>query len=47
MRDVAEGAAAATPSRPQPPVGTGRIETADLGPFDLDDGSTLPGLTVA
>jgi homoserine O-acetyltransferase/O-succinyltransferase len=29
------------------PTGTGRLESVDLGPFDLDDGSTLPGLTVA
>ncbi len=29
------------------PTGTGRLETVDLGPFDLDDGTTLPELTVA
>jgi homoserine O-acetyltransferase len=31
----------------RPPIGTGRLETVQLGPFDLDDGSTLPDLTVA
>jgi homoserine O-acetyltransferase len=30
-----------------PATGTGRLETVELGPFDLDDGTTLPGLTVA
>jgi homoserine O-acetyltransferase len=30
-----------------PPVGTGRLESVALGPFELDDGTTLPGLTVA
>jgi homoserine O-acetyltransferase/O-succinyltransferase len=30
-----------------PPTGTGRLESIGLGPFDLDDGTTLPGLTVA
>lgn len=29
------------------PTGTGRLESADLGSFDLDDGTTLPELTVA
>ena len=28
-------------------IGTGRVESVDLGPFELDDGTTLPGLTVA
>jgi homoserine O-acetyltransferase len=28
------------------PTGTGRLETADLGPFELDDGTVLPDLTV-
>jgi homoserine O-acetyltransferase len=32
---------------PRPPTGTGRLESVGLGPFDLDDGTTLPGLTVA
>ena len=46
-----EGAAAAgaplgiEPARP--PTGTGRLESVGLGPFELDDGTTLPGLTVA
>ena len=30
-----------------PPTGTGRLESVALGPFELDDGTTLPGLTVA
>jgi homoserine O-acetyltransferase/O-succinyltransferase len=30
-----------------PPTGTGRLESVGLGPFELDDASTLPGLTVA
>ena len=30
-----------------PPLGTGRVETASLGPFTLADGTTLPELTVA
>ena len=29
------------------PTGTGRLEHVDLGPFELEDGSTLPALTVA
>jgi homoserine O-acetyltransferase len=29
------------------PTGTGRVETASLGPFTLADGTTLPELTVA
>ena len=29
------------------PTGTGRIETASLGPFTLENGTTLPELTVA
>ena len=28
-------------------TGTGRLESVGLGPFDLDDGTTLPALTVA
>jgi homoserine O-acetyltransferase/O-succinyltransferase len=40
----AAGAAASAPSLP---VGTGRIETADLGPFELDSGVVLPELIVA
>ena len=30
-----------------PPTGTGRLESIGLGPFELEDGTTLPGLTVA
>ena len=30
-----------------PPTGTGRLESVALGPFELIDGTTLPGLTVA
>jgi homoserine O-acetyltransferase len=30
-----------------PPTGTGRLESIGLGPFELADGSVLPGLTVA
>ena len=30
-----------------PPTGTGRLESVDLGPFELDDGPALPELTVA
>jgi homoserine O-acetyltransferase len=30
-----------------PPLGTGRLESVALGPFELDDGTTLPELTVA
>jgi homoserine O-acetyltransferase len=29
------------------PTGTGHLESVALGPFELDDGTTLPGLTVA
>lgn len=29
------------------PTGTGRLESVELGSFDLDDGTTLPELTVA
>jgi len=29
------------------PTGTGRLESVALGPFELIDGTTLPGLTVA
>lgn len=30
-----------------PPTGTGRLEEVNLGPFECDDGTTLPELTVA
>src|SRR5215203_537632 len=30
-----------------PPTGTGRPESIGLGPFELHDGTELPGLTVA
>jgi homoserine O-acetyltransferase/O-succinyltransferase len=33
--------------RPRLPTGTGRLETASLGPFALTDGTALPELTVA
>ncbi len=40
--------AEATTTRPAGlPTGTGRLESVGLGPFDLDDGSHLPELTVA
>lgn len=46
-----EGAAAVARSRKVeaagPPTGTGRLESVGLGPFELDDGTTLRGLTVA
>ncbi len=31
----------------RPPTGTARLESVALGPFELDDGTTLPDLTVA
>jgi len=38
----------ARPTRPAGlPTGTGRLETAELGPFELEDGTVLPDLTVA
>jgi homoserine O-acetyltransferase/O-succinyltransferase len=36
-----------TPSASPLPLGTGRLETADLGPFDLGDGTRLPELSIA
>jgi homoserine O-acetyltransferase len=51
--DIEATEGAPTPSEPRgsesarPPTGTGRLESVALGPFDLDDGTTLPGLTVA
>jgi homoserine O-acetyltransferase len=51
--DVQADDGAPTPSGPQavasarPPTGTGRLESVGLGPFELDDGTTLPELTVA
>jgi homoserine O-acetyltransferase/O-succinyltransferase len=51
--DVQATEGAPTPSGPpgtgsvRPPTGTGRLESVGLGPFELDDGTTLPGLTVA
>ena len=44
------GAAAARPrdiDATGPPTGTGRIESAELGPFELENGGWLAGLTVA
>jgi homoserine O-acetyltransferase len=35
------------PRSPDRPTGTGRIEFATLGPFELEDGAVLPELTVA
>jgi homoserine O-acetyltransferase len=36
-----------TPSAPPLPLGTGRVETADLGPFVLGDDTRLPELSIA
>jgi homoserine O-acetyltransferase/O-succinyltransferase len=36
-----------TPSASPLPLGTGRLETADLGPFELGDGTRLPELSIA
>ena len=30
-----------------PPTGTSRLESVALGPFELDDGTSLPGLAVS
>ncbi len=46
MTITAEGVRA-TPSAPPPPLGTGRVETAELGPFVLGDGTRLPELSIA
>jgi homoserine O-acetyltransferase/O-succinyltransferase len=46
-RAAPSGAAGVAASAPTLPVGTGRIETADLGPFELDSGHVLPELIVA
>jgi homoserine O-acetyltransferase len=40
-------AAAVSRRRSDLPLGTGRLEYASLGPFALDEGETLPELTVA
>jgi homoserine O-acetyltransferase len=47
MTVTAGGGARATPSAPFLPTGTGRVETADLGPIELDSGATLAELVVA
>ena len=50
VRTTGGDAAAASPDgveRAGPPLGTGRLESVDLGPFVLDDGARLPDLTVA
>ena len=47
MTSIAEGVAAAAPSAPTLPTGTGRLEHAALGPFRLVEGGTLPELVVA
>ena len=39
---VLPGPAPITSSAARPPLGTGRIESADLGPFTLEAGATLP-----
>ena len=36
-----------TAEAPDPPTGTGRLESVALGPFELDIGTTLPELAVA
>lgn len=40
-----EGPPGPPAARPRPPLGTGRLESADLGPFTLEDGTTLPVTT--
>jgi homoserine O-acetyltransferase len=35
------------PAQPAPPLGTGRVEFATLGPFELEAGDVLPELTIA
>jgi homoserine O-acetyltransferase/O-succinyltransferase len=44
---VGEGVARAAPSDHRRPLGSGRLEAADLGPFELDSGTVLPELVVA
>ena len=47
---TAGGPATSGPRRDEaagPQSGTGRLESVELGPFELDGGPTLPGLTVA
>ena len=46
MNPRTEGAARAAPS-PATPIGTARLESADLGPLVLESGAVLPSLTVA
>jgi homoserine O-acetyltransferase/O-succinyltransferase len=43
---IAAGGVAQTPPAPPLPLGTGRLASASLGPFELDDGATLPELVV-
>ena len=47
MTQTVGGAAAATPPTPSPAFGSGRLETANLGPFVLGDGTWLPELVMA
>jgi homoserine O-acetyltransferase len=44
---VGEGVARAAPSDDRAHLGSGRLEAADLGPFELDSGTVLPELVVA
>jgi homoserine O-acetyltransferase len=44
---VGEGVARAAPSDHRRHLGSGRLETAELGPFELDSGTVLPELVVA
>ncbi len=44
---VATGGVVQTPPAAPLPLGTGRLETAALGPFTLGDGTVLPELVVA
>jgi len=46
-RGAAHAAVPRSPEAAGPPTGTGRLESVELGPFDMDDGTTLRGLTVA
>ncbi len=46
MTGVAEGVASAAPARRDLATGTGRLETAELGPLTLADGSVIPELVV-
>jgi len=43
----APAAAAARPTPAELPLGTGRVEFATFGPFELESGASLPELTIA